>query len=109
MVYKLIIICVCLLLFYFIFLNWKSNRELKKLRRNYNEDENKSRRGAGIKPRPSSTGCGEAINRNLTREPSSKGDGEPKIAGVLSLTEPITSSEDKREPGNNSKKVKLSL
>ena len=99
MIFEIIFICVLLLFLFFIFLKWNDKKELNKLRRNYDEDGDKSRSGAECVPgRPVSTGCREEIDTILNREPVVKGNVEPKAGRVLPSADAITSNENSGKP-----------
>jgi len=78
-----------LFLFYY-FLEWSSKRQLKKLRRNYNEDGNKSRKGniSG-----NTGGCREAIDSITTGERNPKA----TINTNTVSTDKSNTAKDKRE------------
>ena len=83
--------------------------QLKKLRRNYNEDEDKSRPGDANAPGRTSTGSGKTTTSSHVGEPSPKGNDKPEVPGILPTATPIASSEDKREPIDNIEEGELKL
>ena len=97
MILELIAIIAIVLCLIFFIIQWNSKRELKKLRRNYNEQDNKSRRGEPDKV----IGAGKPIIEERIDTVEVGGSyKQPEIIQPRSIVEyPITPSGNPAIPG----------
>lgn len=104
----LLTIIIILLFVFYLSLEWWLKIKINKLRRNYNENDDKSRRTGEGDPRRNSSstentdGLEVSIKECPISEPNPTGNGKPREYRPLPTSTDIISIEDKRESGKDS-------